>query len=767
MFSKELFLKVFKQKIRKLDNNQRRSVMAPLSEPLFVVAGPGSGKTTVLAGRVLKLIFVDGLGPESIVATTFTRRAAEELRSRILTWGDSLRTELGGRKLSAQQKNFLKKLYINRLVTGTLDSISQTIMQDFRAPGVEPPVVLDQFVAKSLLLREGLFESGRYQNQDLREYLKKVGNSSWYPSIGDMVSKAKDFSDRFLHDCVDVDKFTTQAPAHPGRRHLADVVNGYLGALAREGVMDFAMLEEEFYERLAGGQLETFCQGLRAVLVDEYQDTNLLQEMIYFELARRASGAITVVGDDDQSLYRFRGATVDLFTDFPVRVKKELRLRRKPKPEYLLTNYRSTQSIIKFYNAFASADPDFQPARVKDKPEVTWGPSAEEGHPVLGLFRDDIETLAEDLSRLVKDIFMGGGLTYKIGRKKQRIKRHPRGGAVGDCSLLMGSPQEYSSGGKERLPLMLREKLSPMKVFNPRGQNLSQIEEVQLLCGLMLECLDPGEKIQNGPKSKLNKGVRETFKSWRGIARRYIETNPAPHRKNNLPDFVNAWGGRSPQGISRKWPKDVPLLELCYHLLTWVPILQDDPEGQVYLEVISRTIVQAARFSSYESRLVRNYDSQSVYEAMWQIFVPLATGAVDIDEELIESFPRDRLSILSIHQSKGLEFPLTIVDVGSDFKSNHHTQAFKRFPKEAGPTQNMEDETRPFSPISQAISRPALDRAFDDLLRQYYVALSRSQSVLVLVGLAPVLEGRVLNVATGWHRKGKWAWKDDLPIHLI
>ena len=70
-----------------LNQSQNIAVSAPPSPPVFIVAGPGTGKTTVLALRVLKHIFVDGFSPETIMATTFTRKAAKELRSRILSWG--------------------------------------------------------------------------------------------------------------------------------------------------------------------------------------------------------------------------------------------------------------------------------------------------------------------------------------------------------------------------------------------------------------------------------------------------------------------------------------------------------------------------------------------------------------------------------------------------------------------------------------------------------------------------------------------------------
>ena len=83
------------RKISKEDNpDQNRAISAPLTESQFLVAGPGSGKTTVMVLKVLKFIYVDDVNPSSILATTFTRKAASELRSRILSWGDEIRQAL-------------------------------------------------------------------------------------------------------------------------------------------------------------------------------------------------------------------------------------------------------------------------------------------------------------------------------------------------------------------------------------------------------------------------------------------------------------------------------------------------------------------------------------------------------------------------------------------------------------------------------------------------------------------------------------------------
>ena len=123
--------------------------------------------------------------------------------------------------------------------------------------------------------------------------------------------------------------------------------------------------------------------------------------------------------------------------------------------------------------------------------------------------------------------------------------------------------------------------------------------------------------------------------------------------------------------------------------------------------------------------------------------------------------------VLSIHQPKGLEFPLTIVDVGSDFK-DLRSPKFKRFPDTGGPPHRLEDLLRPYSPLGWP-NRRQVDRAFDDLHRQFFVAFSRPQDVLLLVGVDPTAPGgRVENVATGWRRDGVCPWAPpNLPFEMI
>ena len=97
---------------RQSNPNQNDAIQAPLNQSLFIVAGPGSGKTTVIALRVLKLIFVDDIDPSNILVTTFTRKAAGELRSRILGWGDQLRRVFMQQSAYSHLRSQLRRLEV-------------------------------------------------------------------------------------------------------------------------------------------------------------------------------------------------------------------------------------------------------------------------------------------------------------------------------------------------------------------------------------------------------------------------------------------------------------------------------------------------------------------------------------------------------------------------------------------------------------------------------------------------------------------------------
>ena len=757
------------------DKDQKAAIDVLAGDGLFIVAGPGSGKTTCLTLRVLKMILVEGVAPSGVVATTFTKKAAEELRSRILGWGfqliDALKADAS---VSAWGRKALEDLNINQVWTGTLDSLCEEILRDHRIPGEQPPVLADDFVGKTLMMRKGLLDGRKDQDSQLNDLFVELWGGKFGLNAGKKGELLTSLWDRRHQDLIDWDGWVKSAlPAEAHARQLIDdALKAYGDELKQRNIVDFAIVEHEVFQRLQAGRLDAWLDGLQALLVDEYQDTNLLQEKIYFAIAQAVGGALTVVGDDDQSLYRFRGATVDLFREFETRYDDQF--GKPPSKVYLTTNYRSTKSIVNFVNSYARLDAGYQTVRVKGKPAMKFSPYALDGLPVLGLFRRTQDELAEDLAGFVYAVFRGKGFRLRSG---EVIESSKNGGDLGDCALLCSSPKESketNNGPESRLPGFLRAQLAAktpaIQMFNPRGQDLHEVKVVQRFGGAILQCLDPQGAVQDAI-THLRGSTQDVLNGWRQEYQGWVSTGVAP---TGLAQYVTHWGARNPARAGLVWPKGVSCIDLLYGLTHYFPDLHDDSEGQVFLEVFTRQLSACEETSGFRGNVV--YDpsepdlsDKSVRDLIADFLGPIAGGLVGVDEEMVDSFPRDQLSVLSIHQSKGLEFPLVIVDVGSDFKSNHHAHAFKRFPSTGSAPHRQEELLRAHSELGLD-SRSQTDRAFDDLIRQFFVAYSRPQEVLLLVGLTgPTTAGSVSNVAYGFDRKGTFRWSDhtQIPIELI
>ena len=286
---------------------------------------------------------------------------------------------------------------------------------------------------------------------------------------------------------------------------------------------------------------------------------------------------------------------------------------------------------------------------------------------------------------------------------------------------------------------------------------------MQRLLGIILECIDGNGSLQNSVL--LRAEAHRYLRIWRQEASVFVATNPPPSTPHTLTDFVQAWQTRTVQGQNTQWPSEWPVLELCFKLMSWLPELRDDPEGQVYLEAVSRAIAQAATFSPYRSKIIHRqpHADNSVKAIIRDILAPIAESSVDVDEEIMPHVPRSRFPIMTIHQAKGLEYPLVIVDVASDYRTNSQKTRFRRFPENPTSVQNIEDDLAPFcqiGPLRQ--SRPGLQRSFDDLIRLYYVAYSRPECALMLVGIDPCLryQTTIRHVATGWRSDGSWSWQN-------
>src|ERR1700691_2649407 len=286
-----------------LNEYQRQAVGSPLGAAL-VLAGAGSGKTRVLVHRVAWLIQVEGASPNSILAVTFTNKAAAEMRSRIET---------------------LLGIPGNAMWLGTFHGLTHRLLRiHWREANLPQSFQILDSEDQARVLRKVL------KALDLDE-------TRWIPrEILWFINAQKDEGHRPKHIKDDGD---------PTRRQLIKIYQAYEEACQRAGVVDFAELLLRAYElwRDNPGLLQHYRTRFQHVLVDEFQDTNAIQYK-WLMLLTAQGGMPFVVGDDDQSIYRWRGARVENLNqfrrDFPGAVLYKLE-----------QNYRSTGTILKAANA--------------------------------------------------------------------------------------------------------------------------------------------------------------------------------------------------------------------------------------------------------------------------------------------------------------------------------------------------------------------------------------------------------------------------------
>ena len=291
-----------------LNEPQRQAVMAT-DGPLLILAGAGSGKTRVLTHRTAYLIEECGVNPYNIMAITFTNKAAGEMRERIDQMVGYGSESIWVCTFHSTCVRILRR-YIDRLGFGTnftiYDSDDQkTLMKD---------------ICKRLEI-------------DTKMYKEKMFLSA--------ISSAKDE----LIDPIDPIEFETRAAGDYVKRKQAQVYREYQQALKQNNALDFDDLIMKTVElfKLDKEVLASYQDRFRYIMVDEYQDTNTAQFELIRLLALKYQN-LCVVGDDDQSIYKFRGANIYNILNFEHHFPDATVIK-------LEQNYRSTQNILDAANA--------------------------------------------------------------------------------------------------------------------------------------------------------------------------------------------------------------------------------------------------------------------------------------------------------------------------------------------------------------------------------------------------------------------------------
>jgi DNA helicase-2/ATP-dependent DNA helicase PcrA len=302
-----------------LNPAQRRAVLHGKG-PLLIVAGAGTGKTKVITHRIAHLIASKRARPDEILAVTFTEKAAHEMEARVDV-------------LVPYTSSFVE--------ISTFNSLGERILRSYALElGYPPDFRLLDEVEQAVFFRENLFRlpleyyrplgQPTRHIQELLEAIRRLKQEDVRPD--EYIRWSEGLAERASGD---VERETA-------RKHLevARVYAGYQALLRREGLIDFedqVTLAAELF-RTRPSALEEYRSRYRHILVDEFQDTNFVQ----FELLKMLAAGhrnLTVVGDDDQSIFRFRGASLSNILEFQDVYPEAKRI-------VLTRNYRSTQPIL-------------------------------------------------------------------------------------------------------------------------------------------------------------------------------------------------------------------------------------------------------------------------------------------------------------------------------------------------------------------------------------------------------------------------------------
>ncbi len=576
--------------IEGLNDKQSEAVLATKG-PLLILAGAGSGKTRVVTNRIAYLIQEAGVNPREILAITFTNKAATEMKERVEAM---LGLSFAGAWICTFHSMCVRILRMHADLLGYETNFS----------------IYDSDDSNSVIKN-----TCRIFNIDTKRFKEK-----WFST---QISHAKD-------KLVSVEKFENEASRDFYLEMVAKVYREYQKELKAANAMDFDDLIVNTVElfRKYPDVLERFQNRFRYISVDEYQDTNAAQ----FELVRLLADKyknICVVGDDDQSIYKFRGADVTNILSFEKSFPgaKVVRLEQ---------NYRSTKNILDAANAVIKNN-----ARRKEKSLWT---DRGEGAKIKFFLVDNPYEEADRIIRQIKK-YKEDGFKYN------------------DCACL------YRTNAQSRNleEAFIRENI-PYKIVG--GVNFYQRKEIKDVLAY-LKCIDnfrddiAVKRIINVPKRSIGKTTVDTvqkFASDRDICfysalNTGIEEGVFGKAEEKLKIFTNLMEGFREEnkraGASYKeFYGDNPQVQP----VTLKQLLEDVLEKSGYINDLKneRTEEAAGRIENIEELI----NKMAIYEgtkaeATLSGFLEEVSLVADIDSwEATEAY----VSLITIHSAKGLEF---------------------------------------------------------------------------------------------------------------
>ena len=548
--------------------------------PLLILAGAGSGKTRVLTHRIAHLIADKGVNPFNILAITFTNKAAQEMRERVdkLTGADGMSVWVATFHSTCVR---ILRRYIDRL-------------------GYDNRFTIYDSDDQKTLMKEIC----RKLNIDTKKYKER--------SLLAQISHAKD-------EMITPDEMEMNAGGDFNQKKVAQVYREYQAALKSNNALDFDDLLVKTVELFqnCGDVLESYQEKFRYIMVDEYQDTNTVQFKFVSLLAARY-GNLCVVGDDDQSIYKFRGANIGNILGFE-RVFPDAKVIR------LEQNYRSTKNILNAANEVIANN-----AARKEKRLWTENPEGEKLH-----FRQFMNGF-EEAEYVIGD----------IAKKKREHLADCR-----ECAIL------YRTNAQSRLfeEKCLKANI-PYKIVG--GINFYARKEIKdLLC--YLKTIDNSaddlavRRILNVPKRGIGAttvGRVQDYADYMNVsfydALRVAEEVPSIGRSlNKIEGFVTFIQSLKSKAQAYSVTE---ILEEVIDLTGYVDELkaEDTEESRARIENIDELISKTV---SYEEAMKAEGREATLSGFLEEIALIADIDTVDSDQ--------DYVLLMTLHSAKGLEFP--------------------------------------------------------------------------------------------------------------
>ena len=547
--------------------------------------------------------------------------------------------------------------------------------------------LLDRF-DQQYFIYQRLFE---YQEIEGSRHILGDSKTSWWRRAENLMTWVNKVSEEALAPEVLLDA------AEPEVQALGQCYRQYQAHLEEENYLDFSTIQVEALRLLDEHPevLEEFRASIQYLMMDEYQDTNTIQELILFKLAK-PNFNLCVVGDDDQGLYRFRGATIRNILEFPQKFAPNACQQVK-----LTTNYRSHPDVIKFYNQWMNIL-DWTAEGKTFRHEKAIAPNSK---------RDFV-----DMPTVLK-ISGDPGTENWHAEVLALLHRLRNSGALTDWNQVAFL---FRSVRNEKV-IALAEALEThgIPVYSPRSNLFFDRVEIRLMIGALIFLFPQFEEAR-----KWNKEA--WLEIWDYYDNNCFRQFAMELRKPENKPLLTWCKRRAKTHLHLTEPTDYGFSGLFYDLLQFPLFSQylgNTTEGGAIDSRPARNLgIFSQLLTKYEylhhiNVLTPEYLDRNLQRLFNRFFRFLKDGGIDEYEDASEYAPSGCVSFMTIHQSKGLEFPVVIVGSMEATPRKQHTNLDDLL-------QRKYYKKPPFEPLEKIKNY--------DFWRLFYTAFSRAQNLLLL-----------------------------------